>query len=104
MIRFNSQTKVAGYQLRGVDDWLCFLTDSDGNWFYFAAECDPLWCELPERFQRYALGFDRTPSKRQEREAAECIAAIGLRKAQLGHKPRPVEPEFVADCAQHFGR
>lgn len=53
--------------------------------------------------RRHSLGLDWDSTEQDEQEANECIAAIGLRRCQLGYKPTPVELEDVAECLEHFG-
>lgn len=35
-----------GYTIRGCDDWLVFVTDADGAWFYLNTEGDPGWMRI----------------------------------------------------------
>lgn len=87
MHRFNIKSN--GLTLIGVDDWLCIFRDEAGRQFGYWTECDPLWRALPDKWNRYCTGLGagtgNADTKRNRREAAECIAAIGLRKLQLGH-------------------
>ena len=55
---FDIRLEGSEYRVRGVDDWLCFLTDKQGQWFTFYTECDPLWSALPDHLQRHALGVE----------------------------------------------
>lgn len=87
--------KLQDLTLIGVDDWLCFFSDAEGRKFYFSVECDPLWNDLPADQRRFAMGLGwgtgNRDTAKNRRESEECIAAIGLRKLQLGQRPLPVE-------------
>lgn len=93
MHRYNIKSN--GLTLCLVTDWLCIFKDADGKEFAFWTECDPLWKDLPAKDRRFATGLGRgtgnADTERNRREAAACIAAIGLRKLQLGHQPDALE-------------
>ena len=77
------------YAIRGVDDWLCFMSDTAGAWFYLHTECDPAWIGIrrgwPSRFDELGVA----------QAAADMLAA--------GARPATVDAELLVETERLFG-
>lgn len=81
---------VDGYTVRGQDDWLVFVTDRDGNWYYEHTEMDPAWLAIPGPGDHFT-----------ENDTIK----VGIDMLRRGITPRPItDPESIADLEKHFGR
>ena len=76
------------WTLRGVDDWLAYLTDELGTWYCYWTECSPVWPQIPRSIPM---------------ESADMVIATAILAAQQGVPFDRVEPEYEDEIEALFG-
>jgi hypothetical protein len=81
---------INGYTVRGQDDWLVFVTDQEGNWYYVSTEMDPAWVEIPGPADHFS---------------EEDTLKVGIAMLRRGITPTPAsgDAEVIEDLEKHFG-
>lgn len=87
MGRVRSRDIINGYQLMGVDDWLAYTRDEEGNWGFLQTELDPNWFNIPEDLKDTQGGVF-------------LVAVLMLQQERI---PQRVEPEYTKSLQESFG-
>lgn len=96
---------IGDWTIRGVDDWLCFITDPDGRWHYLVTECDGAWRDVLRaqgKLAQTVAGLDLDPW------TDEGVLIVAVLMIKRGDVPRPIETlggdeETIADLERAFG-
>lgn len=92
---------VAGFTIRGVDDWLVFATDANGAWHQWETECDRRWCLVAT-----SIGINPNYFALSDHDrlfTTEYTLAVGVMMARDGVQPTACHPEHADELEAAFG-
>lgn len=90
MSRIDNLKAVEGFTIRGADDWLAYMTDAAGTWFYLSTEVAREWRLVPGYNQAAYVTENTGEDTIDALHTDVNVAIVAFHMLRAGHSPTPL--------------